>query len=93
MTVHVWSDGVEWVVAEDHRDALCVWAGALWEEAAAYPDLDNWELCPDEELLKIWCDRAGVPAEPHAEGNAIVERTCAEWARLRGRSYLCTTEG
>ncbi len=86
----VFTNDYEWVIARDVADAKAVWheqTGGDLEDADEY----EWDECPPESTMTVWCDADGDPAEPHEDGSNEVTKTFAEWA-ARGRGYLCTTE-
>jgi len=75
----VWTNGDEWVVAADARDALHVWADAMGERPDDYADSFEWKRLPDEKLLMIDYDDEDEE-----------QRTCAEWM-AKGRGLLAST--
>lgn len=82
--------GIDTFVAKDLEDA---WAVLLETHGGARDDFDGdmAEFAPDATLT-VWCNAAGHPDEPHADGNSAITRTAAEWAAAEPRGMLCSTE-
>jgi len=84
--LHVFSDDYEWIVAKDLNDCKSV-----LEELKCYPPEGVvFEQLDDNASLSIFCDVDGNICPPW-EGNPII-KTNREWAQIRGRGYLCTSE-
>jgi hypothetical protein len=87
MKLSVYANGViEWFVAESAEEA----AGMLRKMNAEQWKMDEEELDtafvaePDDKTLKLEMDESG--------DLQVKERTCAEWASLKGKGFLATTE-
>ncbi len=95
MTLHVFANEIEWVVAESIEDvepAMKESIGAVYTEA----DEIEWIAVSDDAPLSIWTvvDANGKEdiAEPDQLGASTVEKTCRQWADQFGRGFLCSTE-
>jgi hypothetical protein len=82
VSLHVWHDGYDWVVAESAEDAVDVECDITSNRLSDY-DPDEWQQLPDDKPLKIvdW------------DGNGTDrEQPCAAWVAENGRGFLCSTE-
>ena len=78
MTMHVWTDDEEYVIAADETDARAVFR----ENDYMYPEDAELRQLPDDKLF---------PFRENEEDAEPVRKTCAEWANERGRGYFgCT---
>ena len=78
MTLSVWHDGEDWIIAESAEDATVVWAEHYGE--------------PAEELRwKRWDDNRTLSMFDFGDDDEVtkVTRTCAEWIAGNGRGWLC----
>lgn len=92
MSLQVFTNDCEWIVAHDLDDARVVWAEFAGLDPSKYSNEDlGFEPLPSESSVSIWCDTNGDPGEIQGEGCWIVSQTCEEWCR-RGRGFLCSTE-
>lgn len=78
-TLHVFTDGVDSVVAYDADDAAAVWNEHIGDDYEG----DGFEPFPDDKSLTI--DRSD-------EDLGHETKTCREWADTEGRGFLCSTE-
>ena len=79
MSLSVWSDGEDWVVAESAEDATAIWTEHYGE--------------PAEELYwKRWDDGRTLSVFDFDEDDNVhkVMRPCAEWIAQNGRGWLCS---
>ena len=78
MTLSVWHDGDDWVIAESAEDATAVWIEYYGE--------------PAEELRwKRWEDNRTLSMFDFGDDDEVTKimRTCAEWIAQQGRGWLC----
>ena len=83
-TLHVYTDGLDWLVAHSPEDALALWcelSDYTPEKRAAEGFSAPFRQEPDEEPFTIVKD-CGV---------CETTKTCAQWA-AEGRRHLATTE-
>lgn len=88
--LHVFkNDVIDWVVAESVEDAKLA-HDQYMKDIGADPygadlyeaDELEWKAEPDDKVLSITDDDEGCR----------IEKTCATWAREKGRGFLCSTE-
>lgn len=94
----VYSNGVEWVVAESPEDAIKVWEETIGEKYDA-DEYDPFEEKPDGKVLKIGTEDIDDDFLPK---DAMIRQvsdyvwevtaTMREWVDANGRGYLCTSE-
>jgi len=82
----VFTDGTDTIIAEGIDDAWKVWEKHCGEKREDYePGSGNfWEELSDETELSIHDDDHPLP-NPQ-------KKTCAEWIKINGRGFLCSTE-
>jgi hypothetical protein len=99
--LHVYSDGVDTVVAFSEADAIKVWeewAGDKWDDS-----YNPFERCPDWEKQGIECEIENLDiamrdapifsrASVTKQGNGCVTAYNKLWAIEHGRGFLCSTE-
>lgn len=90
MSLHVFTNDFEWVVAESTGDAR-----AIIQEVGTLSDGDfddeGWHQEPDEADMRIWInDETGEVGE--GCGCTLIVGAMAVWAEVFGRGYLCTSE-
>ena len=89
-TLHVFSTGVEWVVAYDIEDAKTI-VREVSGLSDADMEFDAWGQEPDDAYMRIWIDdETGEVGE--GCGCTLVNGQMNAWAEVFGRGYLCTTE-
>ena len=69
-------DGDDFVIAASPEDA----DAAMVEHGGSVVDPIEWQQLPDDRQFIVDLD----------DGNGAVKKTCAAWARERGRGYFCT---
>lgn len=98
MSLRLYFDGNDWVVAEGVRDAIEVWqayTGREWVQEHCI--LARWLVIPDERPLSICFKQAPQPEDypPGAKvcldngSGPVVKAPAVVWARWKGRGVLC----
>lgn len=90
MDLHVYTDDTDMVVAKDLPDAFEVYR----EHTGIGPDefdQEDWYQLSDTAELRIYQGDECVFDVEKFKNNSIVKRA-AEWAKERGRGFLCSTE-
>lgn len=83
MTLHVYFDGMDWIVAENEDDARALWLDYTGEKPEDYIDGELYfEELSDDKKLRVYDE----------DRSASIEQTCREWADQYGRGFLCSTE-
>lgn len=90
MTLHVFTDDADTVIATDIIDASIVWSEQMGGEPEDHEV--EWDQIPPDQEITIWCDSDGEPGDPGECGTEQLTKTAAQWAIDRGRGFLCTTE-
>ncbi len=91
MSLHMYCDDYEWVIAASKGDATKVWIEAIsGVPVIDKPDEERWQELPPDGMTKMWCDASGKPCEI-GEGT-LVDMTNREWCEKHGRGYIGTTE-
>lgn len=88
----VWYNGCDWVVAESAEDAALAYRDFTGDPPE---DCHDWERLDDgRELPIVFEELSDVPscATDDEKASARVVRTCAEWSKINGRGFLCSTE-
>lgn len=96
MTLKVWTNDTDTVIAEDLADVRKIIEEMYgsWEEF----DREDWHAYPDDRVLRIVDDEGDLRERGFATttnpltGHEVVARTCAEWIASEGRGFLCSTE-
>ncbi len=79
MSLSVWTDGEDWVVAESAEDATAIWTEHYGEPAEEL----HWKRWDDVRTLSVF--------DFDEDGNVHkVMRPCAEWIAQNGRGWLCS---
>ena len=79
MTLSVWHDGDDWVIAESAEDATAIWTEYYGEPAEEL----HWKRWEDSRTLSVF--------DFDEDGNVQkVMRPCAEWIAKNGRGWLCS---
>jgi hypothetical protein len=87
MTLKMYDDGHDWVIAENPEDAMKVYSEAIGSPVES-EDEWCWEELPPEKSLKFWMDAAGNVSEPGVRGATLVSSTVTELIAKFGRSYV-----
>ncbi len=87
MTLKMYHDGHDWVIAESPEDATKVYIAAIGDPGLE-DDEWTWHELPPEKSLKFWTDSDGAISEPSEPGAALVSSTVAELIAKFGRSYV-----
>lgn len=89
----LFTDGTDYVIAEDVDDAWVQWSEHTGEEREDYDDGEKvWEEWPPDKMLPIWCDANGAICEVDEDGGELVGKKGAEWIAKEGRGWLASTE-
>ena len=81
MTLSVWTDGEDWIVAESPEDATAIWKEHYGEPAEEL----HWKRWEDGRTLAVFdFDENGEVAK--------IMRPCSEWIEGNGRGWLCSVE-
>lgn len=85
MSLHVYFNEVEWVIAESEDEASKIWFEFTGESPEDYPDDELvWDRWDDDRELSIYDETLDKPT--------TLVKTCKEWIELKGRGFLCSTE-
>jgi hypothetical protein len=87
MSLHVFFNEQEWVIANDKEDALTVWYEQIGEKREDYEDEIEWQELADEQTLKLFDE-----TDPETNGKTPTEKTAKEWTEVFGRGLLGSTE-
>jgi hypothetical protein len=82
MSLRVFHNGCDWVVALDAEDAWNVWCEASGESRDDYKDDMEWGAEPDDKPLTIWHDRPTGPCGCKAEIDAFEQDRERKLAQL-----------
>lgn len=85
VTLSLFTDDQDTVVASDMQDAAEVWAkdqGSTYEDAVGDTFDECWRRIGDDEVIRIHND----------EGGETVVKRAEEWAASNGRGFLCSTD-
>lgn len=92
-TLHVYEYDCDWVVARDQADADEILRQHYVSILGDVENAEDGAEMAEDATLKIWCRKdTGEVWEPHASEAELIEKTAGEWARERGRGWLCGTE-
>lgn len=97
-TLHVFTTGDDWVIAENQEDAVKVWDEHCNDEWFFYGDLEDWKQLPDDQPLAIaWEDippaasiPPGIEIEQVSDYHWRTVAYCGQWVEKCGRSFLCS---
>jgi len=79
MTLAVWTDGEDWVVAESAEDATAIWKEHYGEPAEEL----SWKRWDDNRTLSVF------DFDTDAEVRKV-SRPCSGWIAQNGRGWLCS---
>lgn len=101
--LHIFTDGVDSVIAESVVDA-----GKVWEEVVGEKrddcgdDVENWDQLPDDVEIELWyfehereCTRVPPTAEMSdnkERGEFYAKDAAANWIAFLGRGWFSSTE-
>ncbi len=71
------ADNEEWVIARDPEDADLVYEETVGEKYRPNGEPVMWTMLPSDRVVKL---------DDEEEG--LLSKTCAEWAKERGRGHL-----
>ena len=85
MTLHVWHNDCDWVVAESAQEARDIACDSLGERPSDY-NAEDWEQWGDRRTLRVWSDadtmRCGCEDRRRQEAERI-DKVHADAAKLR----------
>jgi len=102
MTLKVYDNGFNHIVAKSIEDAWLVWCETTGEDRADYDEMEWGEESSDkrltirfEEYANLYSERpdgAIVEEKGDKDDLELVSATFRAWAKLNGRGWLCSTE-
>lgn len=84
-TLHVYTDGLDWVIARSPSDARRA------NEPNNHPEFGQFKRVPDDEVIAIPANKRGELADYNSSYTRryAVKKTAAQWAKEHGRGHLC----
>ena len=87
MTVHVFTDGCDYYIAETIDQAREMQRHLIGENPG---EIEYWNQCEEDDELRIWLDNPGDVSE-HGVGELVLG-TYRIWAESFEPGFLCSTE-
>lgn len=83
MTLRVWTDGTDWVIAATAERAHELRASACNGGLDEFGELEDWKPLADEDRLRVHDQR----------DDSVLTLSAAEWVAREGKEgFLCSTE-
>jgi len=87
MTLKMYDNDNDWVIAESPEDATKVYIEAMGDPGLR-EDEWGWRELPPEKSLKLWTDPDGTVSCPDEPGATLVSSTVTELIVKLGRHYV-----